>query len=443
MRSTASPSEKIGLDLIGQQLGPRLLRNLGDDFLKGKYGSAAKALLEAELITDVQGAEEFLAEFGQNAIAGKGIPFVVEGFDPDRSLLENAHEAYWKGKATGALLLGPAVASPKQLAERAVTPVAEQQIRQDVQKAPVAPVAAPAGPPSVLPPPQPVEVEPDIQQALAPLDAQQLSTLEEAALDILFDENAAVAAQQRAAQIIEQIDQTRPTTTEELQAPTAQEKAKFIEDLGIAARRSTEPTVTERQALRASLRAQKRVAEIVARTVRAEVQATAKAKENIGKDTRNKVRRIVRAVIAPGRQGRFLRLVENATPARLGRVLDEVELGIEQDRVAELSSEVKALTKRVKKQRNISEATRAEALEGLTAASELINQDFSRLKGIPAKLGAMRSAIGFVQETGDNVALDVATEAGQARVNFKGRVRQTKTLAKEVVANINATTGDP
>ncbi|MHC4067263.1 MAG: hypothetical protein ACYSUI_22550, partial [Planctomycetota bacterium] len=94
-------------------------------------------------------------------------------------------------------------------------------------------------------------------------------------------------------------------------------------------------------------------------------------------------------------------------------------------------------------ERNISEATRTEALNNLGQADALISQDFGRLKGIPAKLGAMNSALEFVQPIGDDVALTVASEKSAAVVAHKGRKRKAKELAGEVVANVDADEGLP
>ena len=66
-------AEKIGLDTIGRRIGPAIAKDFGDLFLRGKTGKVVGALVKAELISDIEGTEELLTEFLQNAIASRGM----------------------------------------------------------------------------------------------------------------------------------------------------------------------------------------------------------------------------------------------------------------------------------------------------------------------------------------------------------------------------------
>lgn len=131
-------AEKLGLNLIGKKIGPKIARTLGDKILRGQKREAAKVLVNVGLISSIEGAEEAITQLTQNSIAANGLYF-VEGFDPERPLGEGVKQSFLLGAAGGGLLTFPAVFSPRGRAalrgERTPSPIEPADIDQDTRDA--------------------------------------------------------------------------------------------------------------------------------------------------------------------------------------------------------------------------------------------------------------------------------------------------------------------
>lgn len=206
-------AEKIGLDAMGKKVGPKLAKALGDKFLRNKAGQVTNILLQAELVSQIEGVEELLTQFFQNAIAKKGIPFVVEGFDPNRSLDENLVSSYLLGNAGGKMLIGPAALAGSRQQPTTTVEEIEGLPPKDGPKITVLPPQRPPGAPPVIRPR--VQATPSIKQALKGMNQQDRATSAEAALDVVTDPTASPEAQARALQIIEEVDRREPKDVEE------------------------------------------------------------------------------------------------------------------------------------------------------------------------------------------------------------------------------------
>ena len=452
-------AEKIGLDVIGRKIGPKLAKDFGDLFLRGKTGKVAGVLLKAELITDVEGTEELLTEFLQNAIASKGIPFVVDGFDPQRGLDENLLRAFLMGKAGAHMLIGPAAIAGRR--QRQDVPTAEEAAlieRSARAKPAVKPgqAARPPGLPPIIPPPA-AEADTSIAQTVGELEPQDRAVAEEAALEVLADETADPRAQQRAAEIVEELDRTEPqgpaivedegTPSEKMRTelpprPTAKQRAAFIKRLGIDAKRSGERTVTEKAALNASLRAQKRIAAILIPKIRAETRLAEKEKRDIDRNARTQIRRIVRSIVSPGRQGAFLREVETATPARLQTILDKIDQAATKDQFDESATSLQKLQKRLKKAK-IRTKDRTRIGELLSKAKAALfdgkrKKTFVEIKEVTEKTEAFRNAVTQAEESLNEASQELADQLAARKSLLQGRLADREAAIDQTLANINA-----
>lgn len=100
-------TEKLGLDFLGRRIGAGVYKKIGEQFIAGDMKGAVALMGEFTLVTQVNAAEEVLAEVSNNAMAGHGLPGVT-AFDPGRSLLAGTDQAYWSGVGGGAMLMGSA-----------------------------------------------------------------------------------------------------------------------------------------------------------------------------------------------------------------------------------------------------------------------------------------------------------------------------------------------
>lgn len=306
---------------------------------------------------------------------------------------------------------------------------------------PAEPLESPADAPTVLAPTEPPVIEPAVTEAVDGLDATQREVAEEAALDVLADEESSDADQQKAAQVVEALDQSKGPAVEEgveVKPPTAAEKEAFLKGIGVDTSKKVQRTVTEKAALKGKLRGMRDVAAIVSRSVRATVKAAATAKGKIEKDTRVFVRRLIRSTVARDQQGRLLRLVENANPKTLENILDEIDLAIATDKVNERASEVKSLSKKIKKAKFISEAQRQAFLKELADAEGLA-------KGVKAfkQVESIDKASEAINDTVSDVAQEFATAVAAQKKIANGAYKNVRDTVSQLLKNIAAPAPTP
>ncbi len=454
-------SEKVSLDIIGRRLGPSLRKSIGDAFLRGKPGAVANALLKAEYISDVEAVEELVATFLNNALAANGIPFIVDGFDPDRPASENLLRSALQGKAGGAMLAPFAALSPSRLPSRtsqnvpteeelrlieeflgesqAVSAPSPAEVRQDIALPVIAPTKS-------------KPVDPAIEQTIKDLDDADRINAEDAALEVIADEDSSPEAKDRASQILDALDDSAPTTTQvgaegqvvvPSAAPSKTVRDQFIKSLGLTKRRPNKLNITEKQALKNSLRAQKRVAEIVSRNVTKKLKDDAKAKRDIDKKTRKLVQRLIRSVVSRDRQGDLLRQVEGATPQTLSTVIDEIDNVVAQDRIDEQVEDAKRMRKKIKKAKRISNEARGIVLELIAEAEGRVKGDFGAIKTVSAQAAAKRKAAEEMNRDLNEAAEIFVEEVATNTDVIEGIRNETRENVLEVVSNINAPERDP
>jgi hypothetical protein len=282
-----------------------------------------------------------------------------------------------------------------------------------------------------------VQVSSKVKVAVLPMDPQQRVVAEAAATEVLIDDESLPEDRQVAAEVIQELDNTtapaQPEATEvaPVAQPTPEQKQQFLDSLGIKKDKARKITLTEKQALKAQIRAQKRSAEIVARAVKAEVQATAKETAAVNKDTRARVRRLVRATISKKRQGKFLALIENATPKNLADILDEVVLAASLDRVEERRADAAKLDKRVKKSKLISNETR-DALRAKLEETKSLSDAARKFK----QSKVINEASGKINEIIDEVAEAFTDERAANIALLQGKLANTRAAVEKVIGNV-------
>ena len=511
-------TEMLPLHFVGKKLGPSLRKSIGDAFLRGKPGAIANILFKAEIISDIEVIEETIGNFASNAMAANGIPFIVDGFDPDRSIAENWWPTMKHAKIGGLIVAGAAPFSPARLKARRLSQNVLTQAEQDFLRRAFAGDSRPATEPfkgkkSVALPiisPKPV-VDPAIDQMVSDMDEGNRAEAEDAALEVIEDEGAAPEAKERARQIIDAIDETTATPAKEddgkpklepvtfvgEQKPgegsklpsvvlvnnergdtitfdpskhevigvaeaaaeegttlpgrflkpgavtTPKQRQSFLERLGIATRRKDKPTVTEKQALKASLRAQKRVAEIVSRNITRKLKSKEKSTKAADKKMRKLVRKLIRSVVSRKRQGTMLRQVEGATPGTLQTILHEIDAVVAKDRIDEQLADARRMKKVIKKARRISNEARGLILEHIEEAEGRAKGDFGQIKSLQDRTAAMRKIAGEMNKD-LNIAADLFVDEIAANTELvEGVENEIAKNVNGVVANIGTAERPP
>jgi len=105
-------SEKLGLDIIGKKVTPKIAREISEAILERRMADAARITAGIATNATVEGLEEAFTQLTQNAIANTGL-YTVDPFDPSRSTMSGVPEAFAFGAAGGTLLTAPALFSPQ------------------------------------------------------------------------------------------------------------------------------------------------------------------------------------------------------------------------------------------------------------------------------------------------------------------------------------------
>ena len=426
-------TEKIGLDLIGR-MGTDLARRVGTAMLRRDARQVATILFEAELISDVEGAEEALTQWLQNAIA-------KSQFDSERKLTEGLVQSFLIGKAMGGLLIVPASGRRFRAMMSEASEADVRAAQNALRRAAAEPEAVVATDEPGATPPAPAAPTGPVAQVVAPLGPRQRQVAERAAAQAARD-NALTARQRAKARAITvELERTQAEVAAvEPVRVTQAEVAAFLQETGLGAVKAG--VLEESQELEQRMRAERRAAAVGAPALRTRVVAAERAKGQLDQRIRRGLRRLVRTLVPPQRQGRFLGLIETGTPGEVREVIDEIGLTLADERSRDLAREVKAFERAVRKS-NLRQADKDRILQDSSRAREFLFEGKRRRTLADVTDTRKRTeALGRIAEQAEE-SIQRASEAfadaaGLEEGRVLGELKKIDALISELVDNIDA-----